>query len=100
MAPGVIHRRFLFFDRYSSIENMVVRMRSTRSHTGNRRSHHALSTPALISCECGAMRSKHHMCSACGRYRGRVIVDVAAKAVRKAARRAPVEEKGKATKAK
>ena len=38
------------------------------------------------------MRSKHHMCSACGRYRGRVIVDIAAKAVKKAARRAPTEK--------
>ena len=67
---------------------MVVRMRHTRAHTANRRSHHALSSPALVTCECGAKRLKHRACLSCGRYRGRVILDVAAKAAAKATRRA------------
>jgi len=73
---------------------MVVRMRHTRAHTANRRSHHALENPTLVTCECGAKRLKHRACPSCGRYRGRVIVDVAAKAAAKATRRAS-QEKGK-----
>ncbi|MDE2212939.1 MAG: 50S ribosomal protein L32 [Patescibacteria group bacterium] len=65
---------------------MVVRMRHTRAHTGNRRSHHALANPTLVKCECGAMRRKHVACPQCGRYRGRVVIDVAAKAAAKQAR--------------
>lgn len=56
---------------------MVVRMRSTRSHTGNRRSHHALVNPRLSACpDCGAARMNHTMCANCGKYKGRVVVDV------------------------
>ncbi len=67
---------------------MVVRMRSTRSHTANRRSHHALVAQTLAVCECGATRVSHRACQTCGRYNGRVVVDVAAKASAKAAKRA------------
>jgi large subunit ribosomal protein L32 len=67
---------------------MVVRMRSTRSHTGNRRSHHALKAHTLATCECGAVRVSHRACQTCGRYKGRVVVDVAGKAAAKAQKRA------------
>ncbi|HEX8994199.1 MAG TPA: 50S ribosomal protein L32 [Candidatus Paceibacterota bacterium] len=72
---------------------MVVRMRHTRAHTANRRSHHALKAPNLVVCECGATRRKHTACSSCGRYRGRVIVDVAGKAAAKSAKRTKAAEK-------
>ncbi len=62
---------------------MVVRMRHTRAHTANRRSHHALKAQTLGTCECGAVRVSHRACASCGRYRGRVIVDVVAKAAKK-----------------
>ena len=66
---------------------MVIRMRHTRSHTANRRSHHALSTPALSVCSnCGAMHRPHHMCLACGYYKGRMVIDMAAKKAARAAR--------------
>lgn len=65
---------------------MVVRMRHTRAHTANRRSHHALANPTLVTCECGAMHLRHRACTACGRYRGRVVIDVASKATKLAAR--------------
>jgi large subunit ribosomal protein L32 len=66
---------------------MVVRMRHTRSHTANRRSHHALTTPEMAVCKnCGAMHRPHHMCLACGFYNGRQVLDLAAKAKAREAR--------------
>ena len=66
---------------------MVVRMRHTRAHTANRRSHHALKAQKLAVCECGAARVSHRACASCGRYRGRVVVDLAAKQQAKAQKR-------------
>ena len=66
---------------------MVNRMRSTRSHTGNRRSHHALHEGALILCpDCGAPKANHAVCLNCGKYNGKVIIDVVARAKRQARR--------------
>jgi len=70
---------------------MVVRMRHTRAHTANRRSHHALKAQKLAVCECGSPRVSHRACPSCGRYRGRVVVDIAAKAAAKSARKAKKE---------
>ena len=59
---------------------MVIRMRHTRSHTKNRRSHHALKAPNLAVCSnCGASHRQHHMCLDCGFYKGRQVMDLAAK---------------------
>jgi large subunit ribosomal protein L32 len=64
---------------------MVVRMRHTRAATGERRSHHALKGQRLSKCgNCGAMHLRHRACQACGQYRGKVIIDVIAKAEKKA----------------
>ena len=65
---------------------MVVRMRATRSHRNNRRSHHALVAPALGKCECGATMRRHQACAQCGKYRGRQVIDIVARAERTAAR--------------
>jgi len=65
---------------------MVVRMRHTRAHTRNRRSHHALKASTLQKCECGAVRVPHRACPVCGRYRGRIAVDLASKVATKAAK--------------
>lgn len=60
--------------------NMVVRMRSTRSHTRNRRSHHALKAIQLVVCrKCGESVQSHTVCLNCGEYKGRQIIDVLAK---------------------
>ena len=70
---------------------MVIRMRHTRSHTKNRRSHHALKAPALAVCaNCGASHRPHHMCLECGFYKGRQVMDLAAK---KQAREARLQAK-------
>ena len=66
---------------------MVIRMRHTRAHTANRRSHHALAAHSLVKCECGNMRVSHRACPNCGRYNGKVVTDVAAKAVARDERR-------------
>jgi large subunit ribosomal protein L32 len=59
---------------------MVIRMRHTRAHTKNRRSHHALGAPTLATCKnCGASHRPHHMCLECGFYKDRQVIDLTAK---------------------
>ncbi len=91
-------------------------MRHTRSHTGNRRSHHALTAPTLSKCtHCGANHRPHHMCLECGYYNGRQVMDLAAQKAKRESRMkdkkerikvesgattpAPAEEKAEETKA-
>lgn len=66
---------------------MVVRMRHTRAHTANRRSHHALKPQNLVACDhCGANRRPHHMCLECGYYNGRQVIDLETKKTEREAR--------------
>ncbi len=59
---------------------MSVRMRHTRAHTGNRRSHHGLVEPRLSACQkCGEAHLRHRACLNCGTYKGRQVIDVVAK---------------------
>ncbi|OHA24107.1 MAG: 50S ribosomal protein L32 [Candidatus Taylorbacteria bacterium RIFCSPLOWO2_01_FULL_44_26] len=75
---------------------MVVRMRATRSHRGNRRSHHALSSARFSKCShCGALHRSHVLCVGCGHYKGRMVIDMGAKALRKNAK---IAGKGKENK--
>ena len=74
---------------------MVVRMRSTHAHTANRRSHHALVARSLTKCECGNMRVSHRACPVCGRYNGRVAVDLVAKTAARVAKRSKKAEGSK-----
>ena len=63
---------------------MSVRMRHTRAHTANRRSHHALVEARLSKCiKCGAAHLRHRMCMKCGTYRGKEIIDMNAKIEKK-----------------
>jgi large subunit ribosomal protein L32 len=76
---------------------MVVRMRRNRSETAMRRSHHALKARGLAKCECGAARVPHRACVACGKYNGRVVIDVVARAARTKKRNARHEKALKAS---
>ena len=63
---------------------MSVRMRHTKAHTANRRSHHGLVEPRLSLCSnCGGSHMRHKVCENCGQYRGRIVIDVAAKLAKK-----------------
>ena len=63
---------------------MSVRMRHTTGHTKNRRSHHALKEPHLVKCsDCEELHLKHRVCENCGKYRGKVILDVEKKTIKK-----------------
>lgn len=73
---------------------MVIRMRHTRAHTRNRRSHHALTTPAVSTCgHCGAEARPHHMCLSCGYYKGRQVLDLETLKTRRDARIKAKEER-------
>ena len=63
---------------------MVVRMRHTKSHTANRRSHHALKTTSFVKCtNCSALKKSHMVCKTCGFYNGKKVLDLVNKAEKK-----------------
>lgn len=63
---------------------MTVRMRHTRSHTGHRRSHHALPVAQFVACgHCGFKIRPHSVCINCGKYGGREVIDVLGKLSKK-----------------
>lgn len=63
---------------------MVIRMRHTRSHTRNRRSHHALKETNFAKCSnCTALKKRHNVCLSCGFYRGKKVLDLVKKIEKK-----------------
>lgn len=54
---------------------MVVRMRHTRAHTGNRRSHHALKKTQLTESKDGTKHPRHRALLDGTLYRGRSVMD-------------------------
>ncbi len=55
---------------------MSVRMRHTRAHTNNRRSHHALeATKSVVDKESGNRRLPHRVDESTGMYRGKKIFE-------------------------
>jgi len=78
---------------------MVVRMRHTRSHSANRRSHHALKGKAItIDKETGAPHLRHRVSRATGKYRGKQVLNLVGK-VQKAQAKAVATAKPAAKKA-
>jgi ribosomal protein L32 len=70
---------------------MVVRMRHTRSHTANRRSHHALKSPALSVDASGVMHIRHRA-TADGMYKGRSVIGDPVKKVMKKQGKKPAKK--------
>ncbi|MDP3799821.1 MAG: 50S ribosomal protein L32 [bacterium] len=65
----------------------VPRHRRTKSKQGKRRSHLALKKKALSSCsKCGARVLPHVVCTSCGSYKGKMIIDMVAKAAKRKAK--------------
>ena len=59
---------------------MVVRMRSTKSHRNNRRSHDGLSSPAVTMDKgTNVPHLRHRASLVTGLYRGRQVIDMKAK---------------------
>lgn len=47
------------------------------SRKNRRRAHDALSLKKLVRCEgCGEMHLAHHVCPACGTYKGETVVEI------------------------
>ncbi len=65
---------------------MVIRMRHTRGHTGNRRSHHALKDIKTVTDkETGSVHLRHRVDMVTGMYKGRKVIDVVKKVEKKIA---------------
>lgn len=72
---------------------MSVRMRHTRAHTRNRRSHHALGEPALTTDKSGIPHLRHRVSPTTGKYKDRQVIDVDKKIQKKQAKLAEAQSK-------
>jgi ribosomal protein L32 len=67
---------------------MVIRMRHTRAHTGNRRSHHALKEIKTVTDkETGSIHLRHRVDMKTGLYKGKKVIDVLKKVEKKIAKK-------------
>lgn len=63
---------------------MTVRMRHTRAHTANRRSHHALKSNGIaIDKETGTPHLRHRVSLKTGKYKGKQVLDMVKKVEKK-----------------
>lgn len=71
----------------------VPKKRTTKSHQGNRRSHHALKAMNFSSCaKCGKDVLPHTLCDNCGTYKQREVINVFAKLDKKERKRRSKEQ--------
>jgi len=55
----------------------VPKRRTSKARKGKRRAHHALVPVQTVVCkQCGHAMLPHAVCSHCGTYRGRKVLDV------------------------
>ena len=53
----------------------VQQNKKSRSRKGMRRSHDKVAVPAVIYCSCGEPTVPHSVCTACGMYKGRQVIE-------------------------
>ena len=64
---------------------MVNRMRSTKSHRNNRRSHDRLLAPSVtLDSKTNVPHLRHRASLVTGQYRGRLVLDIQSKITKKA----------------
>ncbi|MBV9455696.1 MAG: 50S ribosomal protein L32 [Rubrobacter sp.] len=57
----------------------VPKKKTSQARRNQRRAHHALKSPNLVSCPiCRELRLPHRVCPKCGNYRGRTVIAVEA----------------------
>ncbi|MBA2442452.1 MAG: 50S ribosomal protein L32 [Rubrobacter sp.] len=57
----------------------VPKKKTSKARRDQRRSHHALQGPKLVTCPtCGSPSRPHRVCAECGTYNGRNVVAVEA----------------------
>lgn len=66
--------RFNLFDSLFFV--MSVRMRHTRAHTKNRRSHHALSEPSISINKEDGINQRHRVSPVTGKYKGTQVLEI------------------------
>jgi large subunit ribosomal protein L32 len=55
----------------------VPKQKMAKARTRQRRAHDALSTPAVSTCaKCGESKTPHRVCSHCGYYKGRKVLEI------------------------
>lgn len=82
--------KYCFLKNYKyTMRVMVIRMRHTRSHTKNRRSHHSLTSPAVaIDPTTKVPHMRHKVCLETGMYRGKQVLNTTKKVEKKIAKKA------------
>lgn len=73
---------------------MVVRMRHTKSHRNNRRSHHKLTKPALTTDQSGGLAHRHRVSPQTGTYKGRQVIEIKQKKSKKPEKKAEGKSEG------
>ena len=54
----------------------VPKKKVSKSRRNQRRSHHRLQAASYVECKnCGELKRPHHVCAACGQYKGREITE-------------------------
>ncbi|MSO77742.1 MAG: 50S ribosomal protein L32 [Alphaproteobacteria bacterium] len=57
----------------------VPKKKTSKSRRNMRRSHHRLKPASYVECpNCGEATRPHHICTACGTYRGREVSEATA----------------------